>query len=129
MTARNVGQTTDMSPPGDVAAAGFRVGHGFDLHRLEEGRKLIVGGLAIDSPRGCAAHSDGDLVFHAVTDAILGALGQDDIGVLFPDHDPHPLRSPSPDRAPPDSPFENPSPGCKRQVEEGASNGLESNWG
>lgn len=66
----------------------FRVGHGFDLHRLEPGLKLIVGGCPIEHDRGCAAHSDGDVVYHAVTDAILGALGQEDIGQLFPDDDP-----------------------------------------
>ena len=62
-----------------------RIGHGFDLHRLEPGRDLIVGGLKINHDRGCVAHSDGDVVYHAVTDAILGALGLEDIGQLFPD--------------------------------------------
>ena len=65
----------------------FRIGHGFDLHRLEPGLPLIVAGLKLEHDRGCAAHSDGDVVYHAVTDAILGALGQDDIGQLFPDND------------------------------------------
>ena len=65
-----------------------RIGHGFDLHRLEEGHKLIVGGVHIEHDRGCVAHSDGDVVYHSVVDAILGALGQDDIGQLFPDNDP-----------------------------------------
>lgn len=65
-----------------------RIGHGFDLHRLELGRELIVGGVKLDHDRGCAAHSDGDVLYHAVTDAVLGALGQDDIGQLFPDNDP-----------------------------------------
>lgn len=65
-----------------------RIGHGFDLHRLEPGHGLIVGGVKLDHDRGCVAHSDGDVLFHAVTDAILGALGQDDIGRLFPDDDP-----------------------------------------
>ena len=64
-----------------------RVGHGFDLHRLEPGLSLIVGGERLDHDRGCDAHSDGDVVYHAVTDAVLGGLGQDDIGVLFPDDD------------------------------------------
>lgn len=63
----------------------YRVGHGFDLHRLEPGLPLIVGGELFEHDCGCAAHSDGDVVYHAVTDAILGALGQDDIGQLFPD--------------------------------------------
>ncbi len=65
-----------------------RIGHGFDLHRLEPGRDLIVGGVKLDHDRGCDAHSDGDVVYHAVTDAVLGGLGQDDIGQLFPDTDP-----------------------------------------
>jgi 2-C-methyl-D-erythritol 2,4-cyclodiphosphate synthase len=67
----------------------FRVGHGFDLHRLEPDFPLIVGGVNIPHDRGCVAHSDGDVVYHAVTDAILGALGQEDIGQLFPDTDPN----------------------------------------
>lgn len=66
----------------------FRVGHGFDLHRLKPGRPLIVSGCRIDHDMGCAAHSDGDVVYHAVTDALLGAIGQEDIGQLFPDDDP-----------------------------------------
>jgi 2-C-methyl-D-erythritol 2,4-cyclodiphosphate synthase len=66
----------------------MRIGHGFDLHRLETGYDLVVGGVTIDHDRGCVAHSDGDVLYHAVTDAILGALGQDDIGQLFPDNDP-----------------------------------------
>ncbi len=66
----------------------FCIGHGFDLHRLEPGFDLIVGGVKLEHDRGCDAHSDGDVVLHAVTDALLGALGQDDIGQLFPDNDP-----------------------------------------
>ena len=65
----------------------FRIGHGFDLHRLEPGHPLVVAGQTIEHDRGCVAHSDGDVVLHAVTDAILGALGQEDIGQLFPDDD------------------------------------------
>lgn len=65
-----------------------RIGHGFDLHRLEPGHDLIVGGVKLDHDCGCVAHSDGDVLYHAVTDALLGALGQDDIGQLFPDNDP-----------------------------------------
>jgi len=65
-----------------------RIGHGFDLHRLEPGLDLVVGGLKLDHDRGCAAHSDGDALYHAATDAVLGALGLDDIGQLFPDNDP-----------------------------------------
>lgn len=66
----------------------FRIGHGFDLHRLEEGRPLVIGGVTFEHDRGAAGHSDGDVVYHAVTDAILGAVGQPDIGQLFPDSDP-----------------------------------------
>ncbi len=66
----------------------MRIGHGFDLHRLEAGRPLVVGGVTIPHDHGCVAHSDGDVVYHAVTDAVLGALGQADIGQLFPDDDP-----------------------------------------
>jgi len=88
MTARHVGQASDGVPAGKAVAGGLRIGHGFDLHQLEEGRPLVIGGLTLESPRGCAAHSDGDVLFHAVTDAILGALGEDDIGVLFPDRNP-----------------------------------------
>lgn len=68
--------------------ANTRIGHGFDLHRLETGRDLIVGGVKLEHDRGAAAHSDGDVLYHAVTDAILGALGLDDIGQIFPDNDP-----------------------------------------
>ncbi|KAK9698541.1 hypothetical protein RND81_08G111600 [Saponaria officinalis] len=66
----------------------FRVGHGFDLHRLEPGYPLIIGGINIPHDRGCEAHSDGDVLLHCVVDAILGALGLPDIGQLFPDNDP-----------------------------------------
>jgi 2-C-methyl-D-erythritol 2,4-cyclodiphosphate synthase len=71
-----------------------RIGHGYDLHRLEPvapegaGRPFILGGVRIEHPVGPVGHSDGDVVYHAVTDAILGALGQEDIGQLFPDDDP-----------------------------------------
>ncbi len=66
----------------------FRVGSGHDTHRLAEGRPLVIGGVRIDHPRGPVAHSDGDVVLHAVTDALLGAAGLGDIGELFPDTDP-----------------------------------------
>lgn len=69
-------------------AAGMRVGTGWDLHRLEEGRNLVVGGVSIPSPKGSVAHSDGDALIHAIIDAMLGAAGMDDIGTLFPDTDP-----------------------------------------
>ncbi|MCP4837087.1 MAG: 2-C-methyl-D-erythritol 2,4-cyclodiphosphate synthase [Phycisphaera sp.] len=77
-----------------MANSAFRIGHGYDLHRLEpappagEGRRFVLGGLHFDHDRGPVGHSDGDALLHAVTDAVLGALGLDDIGQLFPDTDP-----------------------------------------
>jgi len=64
-----------------------RVGLGFDVHRLEEGRPCILGGVTIDHPMGPAGHSDGDAVLHAIIDALTGAAGLDDVGTLFPDTD------------------------------------------
>ncbi|HDZ21421.1 MAG TPA: 2-C-methyl-D-erythritol 2,4-cyclodiphosphate synthase [Phycisphaerae bacterium] len=61
---------------------------GYDSHRFVEGRPLVLGGVRIDHPLGLGGHSDGDAVLHAVTDAVLGAIGADDIGQLFPDNDP-----------------------------------------
>jgi 2-C-methyl-D-erythritol 2,4-cyclodiphosphate synthase len=66
----------------------FRVGTGFDAHAFEEGVPLVLGGVQIDHPRGMAGHSDGDVLAHALTDAVLGAAGMEDIGVLFPSGDP-----------------------------------------
>ncbi|MHC5110840.1 MAG: 2-C-methyl-D-erythritol 2,4-cyclodiphosphate synthase [Planctomycetota bacterium] len=66
----------------------FRVGIGTDLHRIESGRPLILGGIEIESPWGLAGHSDADVVLHAITDALLGAAGLPDIGECFPDTDP-----------------------------------------
>jgi len=63
----------------------IRVGLGYDLHRLVAGRPLMIGGVRVDSPVGAVAHSDGDVVLHALTDAMLGAAGLPDIGDLFPD--------------------------------------------
>jgi 2-C-methyl-D-erythritol 2,4-cyclodiphosphate synthase len=65
-----------------------RVGIGTDLHRLEAGRPMVLGHVEIDSPVGPVGHSDGDVVLHAVTDAIAGAAGLPDIGEMFPDTDP-----------------------------------------
>ena len=62
----------------------MRIGFGSDIHRLEEGHPLMLGGIMIPSERGEAAHSDGDVLLHAIIDAILGALGAPDIGELFP---------------------------------------------
>ncbi|TYH58354.1 hypothetical protein ES332_D08G148100v1 [Gossypium tomentosum] len=78
------GPTTSTNPSRSLP---FRVGHGFDLHRLEPGYPLIVGGIDIPHDRGCEAHSDGDVLLHCVVDAILGALGLPDIGQIFPDSD------------------------------------------
>ena len=65
----------------------LRIGQGVDAHRLEAGRRLILGGVDIPFERGLAAHSDGDVLLHAVTDALLGAMGLGDIGQHFPDTD------------------------------------------
>jgi 2-C-methyl-D-erythritol 2,4-cyclodiphosphate synthase len=65
----------------------LRVGLGFDLHRLEAGRPCILGGVELPHPTGPAGHSDGDAVLHAISDAVLGAAGLDDLGTLFPDTD------------------------------------------
>jgi 2-C-methyl-D-erythritol 2,4-cyclodiphosphate synthase len=65
-----------------------RVGIGTDLHRLEPGRRLILGHVTIDFDRGAVGHSDGDVLIHAIIDAMLGAAGLPDIGELFPDTDP-----------------------------------------
>jgi len=62
-----------------------RIGQGIDFHRLEEGRELWLGGVHINSPKGCVAHSDGDVLIHAICDALLGAAGLNDIGFHFPD--------------------------------------------
>jgi 2-C-methyl-D-erythritol 2,4-cyclodiphosphate synthase len=66
----------------------FRIGIGHDTHRLVEGRPLILGGVRLKSERGAEGHSDADALAHAVTDAILGALCEGDLGVHFPDRDP-----------------------------------------
>jgi 2-C-methyl-D-erythritol 2,4-cyclodiphosphate synthase len=65
-----------------------RIGQGIDFHRLEKGLKLWLGGILIPSEKGCVAHSDGDVVLHAICDAILGAAGLEDIGHHFPDTSP-----------------------------------------
>jgi 2-C-methyl-D-erythritol 2,4-cyclodiphosphate synthase len=64
-----------------------RSGLGYDSHRLEDGRRLVLGGVEVPSPRGLAGHSDADVLSHAVIDALLGAAGLDDIGTHFPDTD------------------------------------------
>lgn len=65
----------------------MRIGHGYDVHRLTEGRDLILGGVKIEYEKGLLGHSDADVLLHAVCDALLGAAALGDIGVLFPDND------------------------------------------
>jgi 2-C-methyl-D-erythritol 2,4-cyclodiphosphate synthase len=65
----------------------YRVGHGFDIHRLQPGGRLMIGGVAVSENMSAIAHSDGDVVIHALVDAILGAMGWGDIGQLFPNND------------------------------------------
>ena len=65
----------------------MRIGHGYDIHRLVDGRPLLLGGVHVPSPQGLQGHSDGDVVMHALCDAVLGALGAGDIGQHFPDSD------------------------------------------
>ena len=69
-------------------AESSRVGIGYDIHRLVEGRRLILGGVEIEHSKGLAGHSDADVVLHAIADAVLGAAGLPDIGDLYPDTDP-----------------------------------------
>ena len=66
----------------------YRIGQGFDLHRLVEGRALFLGGVKIEHTKGLLGHSDADVLVHAIIDALLGATGLEDIGTLFPDTDP-----------------------------------------
>jgi 2-C-methyl-D-erythritol 2,4-cyclodiphosphate synthase len=66
----------------------MRIGHGYDVHRLVEGRKLIMGGVDIPWEKGLLGHSDADVLLHAIADGILGAIGEGDIGRHFPDTDP-----------------------------------------
>jgi len=66
----------------------YRIGLGYDIHRLVEGRELIIGGVRITHEKGLLGHSDADVLVHAIIDALLGALALDDIGTLFPDTDP-----------------------------------------
>ena len=65
-----------------------KIGLGFDIHKLEKGRKLILGGVKIPFPKGLVGHSDGDSLIHAIIDGLLGAVGEKDIGQMFPDTDP-----------------------------------------
>ena len=63
----------------------FRIGHGYDVHALADGLRLVIGGVELEHTKGCVAHSDGDVAIHAICDAMLGALAMGDIGKLFPD--------------------------------------------
>lgn len=65
----------------------FRIGHGYDVHKLEEGKKFVIGGIEIDHHKGAVGHSDADVVIHVICDALLGALSLGDIGKHFPDTD------------------------------------------
>lgn len=67
----------------------MRIGQGFDVHAFQEGGRLVLGGVSIPHSRGLAAHSDGDVLLHALCDALLGAAALGDIGYHFPDADPH----------------------------------------
>ena len=69
-------------------ANNFRIGHGFDVHRFQRGRKLMLGGIEIPHIRGLYGHSDADAVLHALINALLGAMAEGDIGSHFPDTDP-----------------------------------------
>ncbi|WP_100523441.1 2-C-methyl-D-erythritol 2,4-cyclodiphosphate synthase, partial [Mycobacteroides abscessus] len=66
----------------------FRIGQGFDVHQFAENRELIIGGVTIPYEKGLLGHSDADVLLHAISDAVLGALGEGDIGKHFPDTDP-----------------------------------------
>ena len=66
----------------------MRIGHGYDVHRLTEGRRLVIGGVDIPYEKGLLGHSDADVLLHAISDALLGAAALGDIGKLFPDSDP-----------------------------------------
>ena len=65
----------------------YRIGHGYDVHKLEEGKKFIIGGIEIDHSKGAIGHSDADVVIHVICDALLGAMSLGDIGSHFPDTD------------------------------------------
>jgi len=76
--------------PGEIGfrVQAMRVGIGYDVHKLVEGRRLILGGIEVPFSKGLLGHSDADVLIHAICDAILGALGEGDMGRHFPDHDP-----------------------------------------
>lgn len=78
----------DLPRPADKGETGMRIGHGYDVHRLVEGRRLILGGVEIPYEKGLLGHSDADVLVHAIMDAVLGAAALGDIGQHFPDSDP-----------------------------------------
>ena len=85
----NVAAVREMIATDEQAMAKqFRIGHGFDVHRFQRGRKLILGGIELPSPIGLLGHSDADVVLHSIINALLGAMGEGDIGTHFPDTDP-----------------------------------------
>lgn len=86
MAGRQHRQTEFQGPP--VSGAPFRIGYGFDSHRLAENRRLVLCGVTVPFEKGLLGHSDADAPVHALIDAILGALALADIGHLFPDNDP-----------------------------------------
>src|SRR5260221_12368647 len=71
-----------------MASAPFKIGHGYDLHRLQPGGRLMLGGILVSEQISPIAHSDGDVVLHAIVDALLGAMAWGDIGEHFPNDDP-----------------------------------------
>ncbi|MEC5399526.1 2-C-methyl-D-erythritol 2,4-cyclodiphosphate synthase [Uliginosibacterium sp. H1] len=86
--AASASASTTTTASATHSAVPFRIGQGLDVHRLVEGRKLILGGVLIPYDKGLLGHSDADALMHAITDAVLGAAGLGDIGRLFPDTDP-----------------------------------------
>ncbi len=78
-----------------AAKSGFRIGHGYDIHRLQAGGKLVLAGVVVSEEISPIAHSDGDVVIHAAVDALLGAMGWGDIGELYPNTDPRWKNAPS----------------------------------
>lgn len=66
----------------------MRIGHGYDIHRIQRGGRMVLGGVGVSTTSSLIAHSDGDVVLHALVDALLGALGKGDIGEMFPNTDP-----------------------------------------
>jgi len=80
-------ETRPVYPDANPPLGSWRVGLGHDTHRIEPGLRLIIGGIEIPHEKGFVAHSDGDVLLHAITDAVLGAAGLGDIGELFPDTD------------------------------------------